>query len=258
MATTRPAAPHVPRNDLQSLTDKQRTILARAARDNADHRMLIYTLLASNQWDEEVVEDAMHTLITYLARPASNTAVAAFYGYEPCGAPKACTALLEDGRGGVARDVHGFPICVTFGVAPALDAQTMIEWSAWLFWRIKTHMGDNEIPQSTNVIDLRCRQHLDANKSVPMPDAKVLELSALLPNASTKTYVCGAQGAFRTFLDAMRKIPMLRRYVDNFVLCDDYSVLEGVVPPEHMLPWWRSDGASFDFHLDHYASWLCE
>lgn len=255
--TTSPALSHTPRDHLAGLSGKRSAILARAARGKERHRMVVHGLLDAHNWDEEVVEDAWETLSGCLRERMPSARVADYLGYEACGAPKACTVLLEDGRGGVARDVAGFPLCVSFGIAPAIDPDTAMRATAWMSERVRDHATDREIPQTTNVVDLLCRKHLDAGKSIPMPDAKAVELSSLLPNASTKVYVCGASREFRAFVEAVGKLPGLRRYVDNLVLCDDYSVLRGVIPKEHMLPWW-DEGASFDFDLDRYAAWLRE
>jgi hypothetical protein len=253
--TSAAAIPHAPRDDLNGITEKQRRILDRACSPYREHRMFVYSLLVTNNWDEGFVDDAMETLLGHFKQKMSNEHVARYLGYEPCGAPKPCTVLLEDGRGGVARDVNGFPLCVSFGIGPKIDTQTAMSAAAWMSQRVRSFAADSEVPQTTNVVDLLCRRHLDEGKTIPTPDPKCLEMSSLLPNARTKTYVCGATEEMRAMLNTMGSVPLLKRYVDSFVLCDDYSALRGVVPPEHMLPWW-GEGASYDFDIDKYAAYL--
>tara|TARA_B110000046_G_scaffold163292_1_gene178159 strand:+ start:891 stop:1556 length:666 start_codon:yes stop_codon:yes gene_type:complete len=217
--------------------------------------MLVYALLASNNWDEERTEDCMETLTTYLTRPVSNAVVMPFYKQSTDGVLAPCTVLLEDGRGGVARDVQGHPLCCTFGVAPPLTMKEMINVAVWSAHRVARFTGDNELPQTTNIIDMLHRGNRDAGKSLPMPEAQMIELSALLPNSNTRTYVCGARSEVKAAFDAMSHVPLLRRWCTNFVFCDDYSCLSGVIPLEHMLPWW-ADGAAFDFNVDAYRQHL--
>ena len=152
--TTYPALPHVPRDDLGDLTDKQRAILARAVHGKEAHKMLVYSLLASNNWDEETVEDRSEALLAYLQRPVPDSTVSSLYGLEPNGVPRACTVLLEDGRGGVARDVAGNPVSVAFGVMPAVTTETLLDMAVWMARRLQRHVGDTELPQTTHVIDL--------------------------------------------------------------------------------------------------------
>lgn len=256
MTTSAPAAAHAPRDDLSALTPKQSTILARASRAHAGaDRMLVYALLASRNWDEEAVEDAMEGLLPHLRRAVPARAVTQWYGLEADGAPRPCTALLEDGRGGVARDVHGNPLCVTFGIAPEMDAATLLDGCVWLARRVSKYTGATQVPRSTNVVDLRCRGARDDGRTPPMPSKAMIELTSLLPNVNAVTYVCGAHAGFRAAFAALSKVPVLGTYAAQFVFCDDYSCLRGVVPPEHMLPWWADD-ATFDFDLDKYSAYL--
>lgn len=251
-------AAHTPRDDLAELTPKQTSILARvaAASEGARaHRMLAYDLLRTHHWDEEAVEDRLERLVPLLDRPLTNAVVTRFYGCEADGrTPRACTALLEDGRGGVARDREGNPLTVVFGVPPALDAASLIDACVWSMRRVARFAGDAEVRQTTTVVDLLVRGDADADKAVPIPDGALLDFYDLLPEMRTKTYVCGAHRGFRAFVTAMGRVPVLKRYVQNFVLCDDYASLSECIARDNRLPHW--DGGTFDFDLSRYRAAL--
>tara|TARA_B110000046_G_scaffold100414_1_gene107863 strand:- start:9446 stop:10261 length:816 start_codon:yes stop_codon:yes gene_type:complete len=259
MTTTRAALPYVPRDDLAEATPRQRAILERASRAHPpQYRMLVYSVLLTNNWDEEVVEDSMETLLSYLSRSLSNRVVTPLYK-STNGVFDACTVMLEDGRGGVARDVRGNPICCTFGIADtAFPLEQAVDIAVWGAKRVARYLGPDEIPRTTNVIDLLYRAKHDVGKKPRMPEAQMIELSTLLPNTNAMTYVCGAPPDMQaTVFKTVATFPILRRWASNFVFCDGYSCLRGVIPPEHMLPWWAED-ATFDFDLDAYRRVLEE
>tara|TARA_B110000046_G_scaffold25053_1_gene24241 strand:+ start:19732 stop:20502 length:771 start_codon:yes stop_codon:yes gene_type:complete len=256
MPTTRPALPHASRDDLAALTPRQRTILDRASADHPRYRALICSFLAAHCWDEEAVEDCVTPVIRLLERPVPLADIRPCLTHGAAGdPPPALTVVLEDGHGGVARDVHGVPLCVTFGVVASedWDADRALQWSVWVARRVLAHTAPTEIPRTTNVIDLLCRGALDHDKTPLMPTTKMLELSTALP--ACKTYVCGAHPGLRAAFAALAKIPVLGAYARDVVFCDTYECLRGVVPPEHMLPHWRKGGA-FDFDVRAYGASL--
>lgn len=256
--TSSPALPPIAVDDLAGLSAKQTTILDRlVAEHGEENRTGLLGFLRGFGWDEEVVDEKLEALQRYVdAYPASKLDVLPFLGMDPerPDKPRACAVLLEDGRGGVARDVRGNPVTVTFGMPEQVDAARGIRVSLFMLERMRQmkYYGPRQAPNMTAVVDLAVRKDLD--KFEYSMNLTMLEFMNNFPNTGM-TYICGAsQSIVNTITRFVRNSPFAS-YLENVVFDTGYGCLDGVIPYEHMLPWWH-EKASFDFSIDKYKAYL--
>ena len=172
--------------------------------------------------------------------------------------PRACAVLLEHGRGGIARDVRGNPITVTFGMPKQVDATTGIRVTLYTLDRMRRmgYYGPKQVPNMTAVIDLKVREGLDKFEYTLNPI--MMDFMSNFPNTGT-TYVCGASPSFVDAVKRFVRPSPFASYMDNVVFDTGYACLQGVVPIEHMLPWWHPNNAGeFDFDIEAYKLYLLE
>jgi len=259
MTTTNPALVPPQIDHLCLLTSKQKTILARmVAEFGEENRMNLVGYLQGFGWDEETVEYKIKALQKYVdLYETSELDIIPFIGMDVVhNVPKACAVLLEDGRGGCARDFAGNPITVTFGMPPQVDPDRAIRVTLFTVDRLRDlkYFGAKQVPNFTSVVDLAIRKDLDSFNYVLNP--KMMEFMSNFPSTG-KLYVCGASPTFVSGIKRFVGATPFASFLDNVVFDTGYSCLDGVIPYEHMLPWWH-EKASFDFDIDKYKLYLLD
>ena len=169
--------------------------------------------------------------------------------------PDGCSVLLEDGKGGVARDKLGRPILMVVGMQHGTKEE-MQRQLVYMAARAKEHALPGMPPNAACVvIDVQ-----PAEKGAPptfrFPDRDVRTLFELqercYPGALfTTSHFCGLP-RFVTLGFRLVKPFFRKETYEAMVLKPSFAHLALEVSPENMLPRW---GGTFAFDLDEYVEW---
>ena len=253
LPTTHPAPPHTPRDDL-SLFSSEELALIHDTKRRVDWGECPITMVAAYlkhfDWDEEeVISKIKSVRVEFEKRDKPSLMhILPFVGADPQGVPRPCGVLLEDGRGGCARDLQGNPIVVVYG-AFECDSEGAILQMNFLNDRLVKYIGEKELPMITYVFDMGPRKHLH-NLNMPFNMA-FYNYTQLFPQ-TFNMYICAASPlaikGFNILPSGMKA---------NTVVAEDYSNLVGKIAPESMLPGWHEEG-KFDFDISKYMQFLLE
>ena len=169
--------------------------------------------------------------------------------------PDGACFLLEDGKGGVARDKHGRPVVVVVGMQHG-SAEEMQRQFIYYAQRLKEHTLPGMPPGAACVVVDVQPAEKGAPPTIRFPDREVRTLFELqercYPGAlCSSTHFCGLP---RLVVMAFRLVRpfMAREAYEAMVLKPSFSHLSQHIPPESMLPRW---GGTFQFEIDEYVEW---
>jgi len=209
-------------------------------------------------WLEDLGVVTMEHVAPFMRTPSGRTKTAGF--------PDGCVVLLEDGRGGCARDSTGRPVAVSMGMSHG-SAREMQLQLAYTMQRARLYALPGQSPGDTcTVIEVAPRD--PAQKNTPtfrFPDVDVRSLfdlqTRVYPSSlGTSTHFCGLPQAVVWAFRLCKPFMSAETY-DNMKLKPDFSHLaDKHIPPDSMLPRWSSGGnggvvGSFEFDIDEYVEW---
>lgn len=246
--TTSPAPEYTPRNDDRFSEEESKLIDDTVRRIDwvRATRMVVAAYMVFLEWDEEEVVTKIKALRVEMDSREHPTLghVLPYIGADPQGVPRPCGLLLEDGRGGCARDVDGNPIVVTYG-AFECDSEAAILQMNFLMDRMNRYIYSSEIPAVTYVLDLGPRAKLH-NYTTPL-NLTFLKYTTLFAQ-TFKIHICCASS---TAQKAIGLLPSGMR--SKTTVSGDYSNLAGKISPANMLPSW---GGTYNFEIPKYMEFL--
>lgn len=249
------------RDDVTSLTPKQRIIFDRASQeyDDSRSRMRLLAYLMDANWDEDIAHEKMddlQELMEHMPIPQLSE-VRRFYETADDGLPPPCLVLLEDGKGDCARARDGSPVVVGFGALRG-TSQEIIQQLGFVFSRVDKYVADTELPCVTFVGDLLARKGLHETQS---PDMTVGKFMMKFP-MSYRSYTCGVEPWMEAAMEkanaAARLMVSAETYQkanEKYKFSTSYDILAEVLDPASMLPAWHPDG-SFRFDIPGYLAFL--
>lgn len=169
--------------------------------------------------------------------------------------PDGCSFLLEDMKGGVARDRLGRPIVAVIGMFHG-SAEEMQRQMAYAMSRSAAYCLPGLPPNAEcAVIDVVPREK-GAPATFRFPDKDIRSLfdlqSRVYPGAlCTTTHFCGLP-RFVTWSFKLVRPFMARDVYDAMVLSPSFSALPKAIAPENLLERW---GGSLQFDIDAYVEW---
>jgi hypothetical protein len=171
--------------------------------------------------------------------------------------PDGCLVLLEDMKGGVARDGHGRPVVWSIGMQHG-TAVEMQRQMLYIMERVAAHALPGMPPHATcMVIDIAPRDK-GAPATFRFPDRDVRTLfgiqADMLPGAAfSTTHFCGLP-TFVTFAFRLVKPFMSTAAYESMVLKPSHSHLpKHDLPEASRLPHWAN--GTFEFDVDEYIEW---
>eukprot|EP00617_Octactis_speculum_P019906 CAMPEP_0185761650 /NCGR_PEP_ID=MMETSP1174-20130828/20599_1 /TAXON_ID=35687 /ORGANISM="Dictyocha speculum, Strain CCMP1381" /LENGTH=431 /DNA_ID=CAMNT_0028442987 /DNA_START=30 /DNA_END=1322 /DNA_ORIENTATION=+ len=175
--------------------------------------------------------------------------------------PDGCAVLLEDGKGGCARDNTGRPIMLVIGMMHGTAREMQIQM-AYNMQRAKMYALDGQNPGNTcTVIEVVPREGAAATFRFPDKDVRTLfdVQTAVYPGSlGTSTHFCGLPLAI-TWAFRLCKPFMSAEAYDNMKLKPSFDhLLDKHAPGGSLLPRWSPVAGTFDFDLDRYIEWRAE
>lgn len=191
--------------------------------------------LSSLEWRESV-QPTIANIAPFLRR-APNAA-----------GPDGCVVLLEDKKGGCARDKHGRPVIASIGMQHGSLSEMQAQ-TAYVFRRAERYCKPGAIRSFCIVIEVTPRD--GANTTFRFPDAKVKacmdQQKHHFPGSlSTTTVFCGVPSPF-VWAFSLCKPFMDPESYDSMVLLPNFNRLADHLPPESMLREW---GGTLDFNIE--------
>lgn len=249
--TTHPAPQSAPRDDMAQFSAEEMSLIEETKKRVDWGECPVSTVAAYLKhfnWDEEEVISKIKSVRSELEKrdKPSLMHILPFVGADPQGVPRPCGVLLEDGRGGCAKDLQGNPIVLVYG-AFECDSEGAILQMNFLNDRIRKYLGEKELPMITYVFDMEPRKNLH-NLNMPFNMA-FYNYTQLFPQ-TFNMYICSASPLA---IKAFNLLPSGLKA--NTVVAEDYSILEDKIAPECMLPSWHPDG-KFDFDISKYMQYL--
>jgi hypothetical protein len=175
--------------------------------------------------------------------------------------PAACIVCLEDGKGGVARDVEGRPIVVTIGGMVYGSALEMKLQTLYAIKRAELYClpENGHAPGETcAILEVMPRTSSDST-AFRFPDANsrvIFDMMRHIFPASqlSAVHFCGVPRIVLAMFHLCR--PFLSAELNKrLILKSGFSHLKGKhIAPENMLSVWDPSG-TFDFDLDEYVEW---
>ncbi len=204
---------------------------------------------AAKAWRNELGELSIADVAPFLRAPAPGRAH-----------PDGCVVLLEDGRGGVARDARGRPILLSLGMTHGSAAE-MQKQMVYALERASLHrLPGHARGECCTVIEIRPREP-GAPVTFRFPDKDVRTLFDLqarqYPGAlASTTHFCGLPRAV-TWAFRLCKPFMAREAYENMKLRPDFGhLLKGkeraIGAESDALERW---GGALAFDLDAYVAW---
>jgi len=218
--------------------------------DEDNDAMLAAAYLQDCKWNET---DAVQRIMAYLQSVKVHGSphishILPYVGVDlVTNRPKPCGVLLENLKGGCARDKKGNPIVVIYG-AFECDGDNAIKQMNFLMHRVRRYIASTELPFVTYVFDSAPRAGLH---SMDVPVISFIRHMSNFPQ-SFRMIVCGAPAAMVSAWN-IGKAVLPRQTVERTEFCQSYDILKEYIDTDNMLQSW---GGTFSFSISDYMQHL--